>query len=73
MPKSPFKICARTAFTFTDYGSNNCIPAEIWNMTWCHIDDFKFKLDNFSNTITDEPKVLNLTPAASNMITANPS
>ena len=25
----------------------NCIPAEIQNMTWCHIDDFKFKLKEF--------------------------
>ena len=51
----------------------NCIPAEIRNMTRCHIDDFKFKLDNFLNTIPDEPKVPHLIPTASNMMTANPS
>ena len=51
----------------------NSIPAEIRNMTQCHIDDFKFKLDHFLNTIPDEPKVPTLTPSASNMITANPS
>ena len=51
----------------------NSIPANIRGMTRCNIDDFKFKLDKFLDTVPDEPRTKNLVPSASNQINGNPS
>ena len=40
----------------------NSLPAKIRNITRCSIDDFKMALDQYLETIPDEPRVSGLTP-----------
>jgi hypothetical protein len=40
----------------------NSLPAKIRNITRCSVDDFKMALDQYLETIPDEPRVSGLTP-----------
>ena len=51
----------------------NSIPVNVRGMTRCNIDNFKFKLDKFLETVPDEPRTKNLVPTAPNPIIGNPS
>ena len=51
----------------------NSLPKSIRNMKRLSIDEFKFSLDKYLETLPDEPKLPNYTPATCNQLTANPS
>jgi hypothetical protein len=51
----------------------NSLPKTIRNLSKCSIDDFKFKLDKYLETVPDQPKTMDLIPAACNQFDARPS
>ena len=53
----------------------NSIPKNLRNKTKCSIEDFKADLDQFLETVPDEPKVSggHYTPRACDLFTAQPS
>ena len=51
----------------------NSLPKSVRNLTRTSIEDFKSKLDKYLETLPDEPKLTNYTPAVCNQITASPS
>ena len=51
----------------------NSLPKALRNLQKISIDEFKAKLDQYLQTIPDEPKVQNYIPTTCNQITGNPS
>ena len=51
----------------------NSLPKSVRNLTRISIDDFKSKLDNYLETLPDEPKLTCYTPTVCNQVTASPS
>ena len=51
----------------------NSLPKSIRNLRRLSVVDFKSKLDEYLQTLPDEPKLPNYTPVVCNQITASPS
>lgn len=51
----------------------NKMPAEIRNLKYCGVEDFKIKLDQFLSQIPDQPVIGSLLPATCDPITMKPS
>ena len=51
----------------------NSLPKSLRNLKQISVDDFKFKLDKYLETIPDEPSLPNYTPTACNQLTAKSS
>ena len=51
----------------------NSLMKTLRNLSKCSIDEFKLKLDDYLETVPDQPKTSDLTPFASNRLDARPS
>ena len=66
-------VLMKTAWTVHGGKLFNSLPKYLRNMAGKNLDDFKEKLDNYLQSIPDEPKVDGYIPSACEDLTAKPS